>query len=361
MSAQPAGVDTTSARLRTLFRTREGGEGLADILFVPVILAGLVIWLSVSATGFLQTANITDILLQGAMLGMVSFAMTFVVLAGELDLSVGSGVALVSVTSALAMRDTGSILLGVVVGVGTGVAIGIVNGLIVTRLEVPAFIATLGTLVIARGIALWLTNGAVIGPVPAGIGSLTNDSFLGVRWLIWMTIVVFVALYFLQRKTTFGARVIAVGGNREAARLSAVNVDWIRFLSFVLLGLTVGLAGIALTSQVQSGQPNAGSTLALSAIAAVVVGGTSLTGGRGSVAKTLWGVLLLQVLDNGLDVKGLTPDMKEVVIGGVFIAAASADFIRRRWRVRRRQPVEQSRTQAEAPVAPADEARSAVS
>jgi ribose/xylose/arabinose/galactoside ABC-type transport system permease subunit len=332
------GSSAPSSRLRALLSTREGGEGLLNLLFVPMIVAGLVIWLSLSAKGFLQTANITDLLLQAAILGIVSFAMTFVILAGELDLSVGAGVALVSVTSALAMRDSGSIALGVLAGIGTGLALGIVNGLIVTRLDVPAFIATLGTLVIAQGIALYLTNGQVIGPVPPGIGSLANSSFLGVRWLIWLTLAVFVALYLLQHKTTFGARVMAVGGNREAARLSAVNVNWIRFMCFALTGVAVGIAGIALTSQVQSGQPNAEGTLSLSAIAAVVVGGTSLTGGRGSVGKTLWGVLLLGVLDNGLDVKGVSPDIKQVIIGTVFIAAASVDFLRRRWTFGRRQP-----------------------
>jgi ribose transport system permease protein len=351
------GTAEVSSRLRALV-TREGGEGLLDLLFVPLIVAALVIWLSLSAKGFLQTANITNILIQGAILGIVSFAMTFVVLAGELDLSVGAGVALVSVTSALAMRDSGSIAIGVLAGIGTGLALGIVNGLIVTRLDVPAFIATLGTLVIAQGIALYLTNGQVIGPVPPGIGSLTNSSFLGVRWLIWLTLAVFVVLYLLQQKTTFGARVMAVGGNREAARLSAVNVNWIRFMCFVLTGVAVGIAGIALTSQVQSGQPNAEGTLSLSAIAAVVVGGTSLTGGRGSIGKTLWGVLLLEVLENGLDVKGVSPDIKQVVIGAVFIAAASADFLRRRWTFRRRQAERIQSPAAQEGIAPGDGNRS---
>ncbi len=187
---------------------------------------------------------------------------------------------------------------------------------------------------IAHGIALALTNGAVIGELPAGSGALANDTFLGVRWLIWLVVAVFIVLYLLQRKTTFGIKVLSVGGNREAARLSGINVDLVRLLCFVLTGATVGLAGLALTSRVTSGQPNAGTLLALTSIAAVVVGGTSLVGGRGSLAKTLWGVLLISVLDNGLDVKGVKPEIKQAVIGAVFIAAASVDFIRRRLRRR---------------------------
>ncbi len=309
-------------------------EGWIDLLFVPTILLGLLAYLSISADGFLDTDNLTNILLQGSILALVAFGMTFLILAGELDLSVGSGIALVSVVAALVMRDAGSVMLGVLAGLGTGLVLGLVNGLIVTRLEVPSFIATLGTLVVAHGIALALTNGAVIGQLPEGIGSLASDRFLGVRWLIWLVIAVFVALYLLQRRMTFGITVMSVGGNREAARLSGINVDRVRLLCFVLTGATVAIAGIALTSRVSSGQPNAGSLLALTAIAAVVVGGTSLVGGRGSVAKTLWGVLLLSVLDNGLDVKGLNVEMKQAVIGAVFIAAASVDFIRRRLRRR---------------------------
>jgi ribose/xylose/arabinose/galactoside ABC-type transport system permease subunit len=259
-------------------------DGWIDLLFVPAILLVLLVYLSISADGFLDKDNLTNVLLQGSILALVAFGMTFLILAGELDLSVGSGVALVSVVAALVMRDSGSVGLGVLAGLGAGAALGLANGLIVTKLEVPAFIATLGTLVIAHGIALALTNGAVIGPVPEGIGSLARDTFLGVRWLIWLVVAVFVALYLLQRRMTFGITVMSVGGNREAARLSGINVDRVRMLCFVLAGATVGIAGIALTSRVSSGQPNAGSLLALTAIAAVVVGGTSLIGGRGSVA-----------------------------------------------------------------------------
>lgn len=326
---------TTARPGRWLPGERRGpADGWVDLLFVPMILVALLIYLSFSADGFLDSANLRNVILQGSILGVVAFGMTFVILAGELDLSVGSGVALVSVVAALVMRDSGSVMLGVLAGLGTGIALGAVNGLIVTRLEVPSFIATLGTLVIAHGIALALTNGAVIGQLPEGIGTLASDGFLGVRWLIWLVIATFVVLYLVQRKTTFGIRVMSVGGNREAARLSGVNVDRVRLMCFVLLGATVGIAGIALTSRVNSGQPNAGGLLALTAIAAVVVGGTSLTGGRGSVTKTLWGVLLLSVLDNGLDVKGVDIEIKQAVIGAVFIGAASVDFIRRRLRRR---------------------------
>ncbi len=305
------------------------GQGRLELLFVPVVLALLLLYLGLTAEGFFTADNLINILLQGSILALVSFGMTYVILAGELDLSVGSGVALASVVSALAIRDSGSVALGVLAAIGVGLGIGLFNGLVVTRLEVPSFIATLGTLVIAHGIALALTNGAVIGPLPQGIGSLASDSFLGVRWLVWLVAAVFIVLYLLQSRTTFGIKVKAVGGNREAARLSAIKIDRVRIGCFIIVGICAAIGGLAVTARVQSGQPNTGTLLALTAIAAVVVGGTSLTGGRGSVGRTLWGVLLLTVLDNGLDVKGVNPDVKSVIIGIVFIAAASVDFIRR--------------------------------
>lgn len=353
---RPAGLRELPQR----WLSRTQAEGWLDLLFVPAVLVALLVFLSLTTDGFLDRQNLTNILLQGSILAIVAFGMTFVILAGELDLSVGSGVALVSVVAALVMRDTGSVPLGILAGLGTGVALGVANGFLVMRMEVPSFVATLGTLVIAHGIALALTNGAVIGNLPEGIGSIASDKLLGFRWLIWLMVAVFVLLFLVQARTTFGVKVLSVGGNREAARLSGINVDGVRFMCFVIIGATVGIAGIALTSRVESGQPNAGSLLALTSIAAVVVGGTSLLGGRGSVARTLWGVLLLSVLENGLDVKGVNVDLKQVVIGTVFIAAASVDFIRRRVRVRRSEATvpkrratgEAERSEAKAAAAP---------
>lgn len=314
---------------------RSQADSWLDLLFVPVVLIGLVVWLSATTDGFLDRQNLTNILLQGSILAIVAFGMTYVILAGELDLSVGSGVALVSVITALVARDVGSVPLALAAGVATGATLGLINGILVTKLEIPSFIATLGTLVIAGGIALALTNGAVIGQLPEGIGTLANDTFLGTRWLIWLTVVVFVVLLLIQVRTTFGVSVMSVGGNKEAARLSGLNVEGVRLMAFVIVGITVGIAGVALTSRVDSGQPNAGDLLALTSIAAVVVGGTSLLGGRGGVARTLGGVLLIAILDNGLDVKGVQVDLKQVIIGAVFIGAASVDFIRRSLQARR--------------------------
>jgi ribose transport system permease protein len=191
----------------------------------------------------------------------------------------------------------------------------------------------------------------VVSGVPQSLGNLANEGFLGIRWALWLVIGVFSALLFVQTQTSFGVRVFAVGGNREASRLSAIPVDRVIMLCFVITGICVGLGGLVLTSRVQSGQPNAGELLALTGIAAIVVGGNNLLGGRGSISRTLWGVLLLAVLENGLQLEGVNDDLQRVVIGAVFIAAASAEFFRRRLR-RRARAAEEEELVAAAQVPP---------
>jgi len=308
-------------------------EGWVDVLFVPVVIIGLGIYFSIASPYFLTSLNITNLLIQGSILAFVAFGVTFVILAGELDLSVGSGVGLVSVLAATVMRDQDSVLLGIIAAFAVGIAVGAVNGFVVTKLEVPSFIATFGMLVIANGIALAITDGGVVTGVPIDIGNLALKSFLGVRWMIWLVVIVFIVLYVIQTQTAFGRRVMAVGGNREAARLAGIPVNRVRFFVFLVSGATIAIGGLALTSRVVSGQPNGGTLLELDAVAAIVIGGTSIFGGRGSLVRTLFGVLLIAELRNGLDLVGVGDDLKQVIIGAVLILAASVAFIRGRIRI----------------------------
>ena len=297
------------------------------------MIIGLGIYFSIASPYFLTSLNITNLLIQGSILAFVAFGVTFVILAGELDLSVGSGVGLVSVLAATVMRDQDSVLLGIIAAFAVGIAIGAVNGFVVTKLEVPSFIATFGMLVIANGIALAITDGGVVTGVPIDIGNLALKSFLGVRWMIWLVVIVFIVLYVIQTQTAFGRRVMAVGGNREAARLAGIPVNRVRFFVFLVSGATIAIGGLALTSRVVSGQPNGGTLLELDAVAAIVIGGTSIFGGRGSLVRTLFGVLLIAELRNGLDLVGVGDDLKQVIIGAVLILAASVAFIRGRIRI----------------------------
>jgi ribose/xylose/arabinose/galactoside ABC-type transport system permease subunit len=316
-------------------RHRRTRGSLFDQLFVPAVLLLLVGYLSATNDAFFSRINLTNVLMQASILAIVSFGATFVIMAGQLDLSMGTGSALISVLGATVMVHTGSILLGLLTCVSAGLVLGLLNGVLITALEVPSFIATLGAMIICAGIALAITNGGVVSGLPPAFRDVATNRPLGLPLLVWGTAVVFLVLWWVQRQTVFGYQVLAVGGNAEAARLSGIPVMRIRVLVFVMAGLMTALAAVALLVRVQSGQPNANGTLALEAIAAVVVGGTSLNGGRGSIVRTLWGVLLIAVLRNGLDLVGISEDYKQVVLGVVFILAASTDFLRRQLNRRR--------------------------
>lgn len=308
-----------------------------EVLFVPAVIAVLVIYLALDNAVFATSANLSNLLNQMVLLMIVSVGSTFVILSRELDLSIGAGVAITSVLVADVMVRTGSVLAGVLTGIAMGLCLGLVNGLLVTRLEVPAFIATLGTAVILRGIALSLTDGGVITGLPAGFVAFAKASFLGLSSIAWLMVVTLVALHLLQTQTSFGYRVLAVGGNAQAARLAGIPVLRIKMLCFLIGGLTIALGGLALTARVQSGQPNGAMSLELYAVAAIVIGGTSLFGGRGSVLRTVSGVLLIVILQNGLDLYGVSYDLQQVVVGAVFIGAASVDFVRRQLDRRRQR------------------------
>ncbi len=318
-------VQSLRAMLPTPRSNAFSGEG--PPVLIPTIVVALCVFLWFQTDNFLTTTNLTNLLGQAAVLGIVAFGVTFCILSGELDLSVGTGCALVTVVAATVMVSSGSILLGVLVGLGTGLAIGCANAFIVTVLQVPSFIATLGMMVIAGGVALAITDGAVVTGLPAAAANIASGEILGVRAIVWIFAATFVVLYFVQARTVFGTRVMAVGSNADAARLAGVRVNRVRTLCFLISGLTIGIGGIALMSRVESGQPNAAALLELNAIAAIVIGGSSLFGGRGSMARTLWGVLLIATLQNGLDLLAVQDEFKRVIVGAVLIGAASSTAV----------------------------------
>ncbi|HEY5350054.1 MAG TPA: ABC transporter permease [Candidatus Lustribacter sp.] len=314
-----------------LARTSRTTAEWIDIGFVPVILLVLVVALAVLSPYFFSPRNFTEILLQAAILGIVSVGTTFVIIGGDLDLSIGANVALSGVVCGLAMNAShNNIPIGIAAGLGCGVLIGAINGLISTRLHVPAFVATLGMLVIGQGIALTLTNGASISNLPDAFGALANGKVLGLPGLVWWMFLTFIAGYLLLHRTVYGIRTFAVGGNREAARLAGIRVDTVRVANFVVSGLTGGIGGVLLAARVQAAQPTGGEIFTLYATAAVILGGTSLYGGRGSILRTLLGVALIALLENGLELLGVPYSNQQIAVGVVFIIAASSELIRRR-------------------------------
>ncbi len=322
--------DTVATQLESSPRRTLGSISF-DQAFVPIVVIVMALYLCITNPFFFTVTNLTNLLLQGSILAIVAFGITFVIISGELDLSVGAGMALVSVVVALTARHFESIGIGILLGLSIGLLIGLINALVVTLLEVPSFIGTLGMLVIAQGCALALSQGAVVSGLPEGFSSLSNTRIFGLHLIVWLVALYFMVLLFIQKYTVFGLRVFAVGANRRASVVTGISTRRIISICFVISGFSMAFAGVALTTRVESGQPNAGSLLALTAVAAVVVGGTSILGGRGSIVRTLWGVLLITILENGLDLEGIDPDVKRIVIGVVFILAASTDFARRQF------------------------------
>jgi len=316
--------------VNVLSKRRSRAEWI-DVGFVPVILLAVVVALAFLSPYFLTGRNLAEILQQAAILGIVSVGTTFVIIGGDLDLSIGANVAVSGVVCGLAMSaSNNNVLAGVVAGLACGSLIGFINGIVSTRLRVPAFVATLGMLVIGQGVALTLTNGASISNLPDSFGTLANARLLGLPTLVWWMFLIFFVGWLALHRTVFGIRTFAVGGNREAARLAGLNVDAVRIANFVVAGLSGGIGGVLLAARVQAAQPTGGEIFTLYATAAVILGGTSLYGGRGSILRTILGVALIALLENGLELLGVAYSNQQIAVGIVFIIAASSEFIRRR-------------------------------
>jgi ribose/xylose/arabinose/galactoside ABC-type transport system permease subunit len=297
------------------------------VIVVAIVLESIVF--AIIAPQFLSVPNLVNVALSIAITGILAVGMTAVILTGGIDLSVGSVAALAGVVAALvaATDVSGSVALASLAALGVGLAVGVFNGVMVAWFRVPPFVTTLAMLTICRGLAFVLTGGRAIGNLPTGFGLFGREHVLGVPVPVILMLVVFAAGWFVLRRMTFGRYVYAVGGNREAAFLAGVNVKGVTMLVYILNGLLVGLAGLVLASRLGAGVPNAGIQYELDVIAAVVVGGTSLNGGRGSVIATLWGAVFIGVLNNGLNLAGIDPYMQRIALGAVILLAVLADQI----------------------------------
>ncbi len=281
---------------------------------------------------FLTAMNLTNILLQASVMSVVTMGMTYVIIAGGFDLSSGSVVAISGCVAAWVMLQT-NVLFGVLAGIAVGAAVGFINGVVVTRLKVNAFIATLGMMVVVRGAALLMTNGRpVVGEegLPEIFLELGRGRLFGVHYLIWLPLLLFLLFSWLLHLTAYGKRIFATGGNREAAFLAGIEVDRVTTSAYVWCGTLAGVAGVMLASRLQSGQPTAGEFYELLAIAAVVLGGASLYGGEGRLYKSMIGVFIMVVLSNSLNLLNVNSYWQRVAIGAVIISAAAADMVKSR-------------------------------
>ena len=297
--------------------------------FATVVgLIVLILVFTVLKPKFLDVDNIFNLLRQASINGLLALGMTFVVLTGGIDLSVGSIVGAAGIFAALtAQNHQLPWIVPVLVGLGIGLVLGSVNGVVVSLLKVPAFIATLGMLSIARGITYLATDAQ---PVPG-----LSDSFLviggGNVGVVPIPVLILIAgivlCYFLLYRLKYGRYVFGVGGNENAARISGINVKYIIWSVYMLSGVLAGLAGVVLTSRVSSGLAQAGQSYELDAIASVVIGGTSLAGGRGRLWGTVVGVLIIAVLNNGLDMLAVSSYWQLIIKGTVIVVAVIVDSL----------------------------------
>ncbi|WP_192809091.1 ABC transporter permease [Actinomadura montaniterrae] len=287
-----------------------------------LLLVGVV--LTIASPVFLTHNNLMNVGLATSVAALLAVGQTYVIVLAEIDLSVGAALGFTAVVTAQALRDHG-LVAGVAAGVAAGAAIGLVNGLLVTKTRMPSFIATLATMSVLSGLSLQLTKGNPVAVTDYDFQGIGQSRIAGVPVPVVIMLVVFAAAGYLLARTRFGRHVYATGDNTEAARLSGVRTDRVKILAFVISGVLAALAGFILTARLSTAEPTAGTGLELEAIAAVIIGGTSLAGGRGTLLGTLVGALVLGVIDNGMNLLDVSPFLQNVVKGLVILLAVFLD------------------------------------
>ena len=290
-------------------------------MFTLAAFIVLCIFMTIISDNFFSMSNINNILRQISVNAIISIGLTMVILTGGIDLSVGPVMALSSTIMAGAMINGIPPFWAVVLGMLTGTAFGFLNGFLISYVKQPAFIVTLAMMEIARGIALLYTKGYPLSGLPQSFGAIGKGKLLGIQTPVLIMLVMYAFAYLLLNKFIFGRYVYAIGGNEEATRLSGIRVKKNKLLVYMISGFTAATASLILTSRLMSGQPNSGVGFELDAIAAVVLGGTDMAGGRGHILGTLLGALMLGVLNNGLNLMGVSPYMQRVVKGVIILGA----------------------------------------
>ena len=327
------GGRTGSGLLRTVMG--EAGTGVALLVLLAVFAA--------FAPHFASAGNLSDIATEITLNTMLAVGMTFVILVGGIDLSVGSVIALCAVVSGRVLASSSlsapvAILLTVVLSIVVGMACGLVNGFVSERWRVPSFIVTLGMLNVARGAALQYTNAKTYYTFPQSFDDFGTITLLGVPILFWIALAMVAVGHFVLTRTVYGRMIFAIGNNEEAVRLSGHRTSLVKMSVFVISGLCVGIAAVTYMARLNIADPTIGEGYELNAIAAVVIGGASLNGGKGSMIGTVLGACLLGVLTNGLLLMGISEFESEIITGAVIMIAVIVDHYRARLAARLAAP-----------------------
>jgi ribose transport system permease protein len=316
MSEAP-NTSATQVRSQKRFSFTELAIEYAVLILLGIVLIALVIL----SPSFFTFANIVNILNQNAPLVIIASVGTFVIISGNFDLSTGAIYGVAGVIAAWLAVATGNVWVALLAAPVVGVVLGAFNGIVITRLRVHSFLATLASSMIFTTIAVLITGGSLITVTTPGFSVLGRERVGGVFIAVIVMIVVVAIFWLLLSRTVFGRHVYAVGGNAEAAELSGIRVNRTRVIVFILSGLAAGSAAAIGVSRIASGQPLAGAGLELAALAAVILGGTSIYGGIGAVWRSIAGVFLIALIGNGFDLLNLNPQLKDMVTGFIILAA----------------------------------------
>ena len=313
--------------LPVLLALLAGGE--AGVLIALVVLTVIFFLLN---HGFLSSVNIRAMLIAVSYVGIIGVGQTILLVAGEFDLSVGSVAGLGSVVAGWLMTTGHApVPIAVLGGLAAGAGLGLVNGVVVVRFGIPAFIATLGMLFVAQGLTQVVTNGYPIYPLPDSVGNFGQATTLfGIEWAFVILLVLLVIGDLAMRRTTVGRNLYATGGNKEVARLVGINTDRYKMICFILVGALAATAGMLVMASLSSATTSIGQGWELTVIAGVVVGGVSLFGGVGTVLGGAMGMLLLQVVQSGLVVVGVSANWQQVSVGVIMVLAVGLDVVRRK-------------------------------
>lgn len=296
-----------------------------------LILIALVLVMTILSPRFLTVVNLLNVVRQISFIALVGLGVTMVIITTGIDLSSGSVIALASVVSAsFAHPNTYPVVIPILMGLLVGAVCGLVNGTIISKAKIPPFIVTLGMMTAARGVALLYSNGKPIGNFSSQFTYLGAGKVLGIPVPIIILLIMAITTHVLLKNTKFGNHVYAIGGNEQAAIISGVNVNKVKIMVYTYAALLAALAGVVLTARISSGQPGLGVSYELDAIAASVIGGTSLSGGIGSVPGTITGALIIGVINNGMDLLNVSAYWQQIVKGVIIVGAVLLDLLKRK-------------------------------
>ena len=334
VSSEPAAPTSRAEPVRRGGMRQTMRDRLQQLLAFASLIA-IVIFFSVVSPNFATFSNITSVLFSTVVIGLLALGTTFVIITGGIDLSIGTGMALCAVMSGTFIVTLHlPLAVGVILTVLFGGLIGLINGVNVAKLGLPPFIATLAMMLVAQGLALVVSHSAPIyfSDVPSYTKLSTGNLIPGVQFpnaVIILAVVAIVSAVLLNR-TVLGRYTYSIGSNEEATALSGINVQRWKILIYTLAGLFIGLAGVMISARLGSAQPATGAGYELQAIAAVVIGGTSLAGGKGTIVGTVIGALIISVLNNGLQIVSVPQEWQNVILGIVILVAVYADMARKR-------------------------------